>query len=102
MNFPPFGFSTSDSQLFPHALFSRVDISKMGLNLNPVSLGVREKFKPFQDTVAYPFTRYLPFGTRARYLSLDGCDIRKVFYTVYSEKDNGTTRQRSRILIYRT
>jgi hypothetical protein len=87
MNFTPLIFS----QAIPRF---HLDISKMGLNLNPVSLGVREKFKPFQDSVAYPFTRYLPFGTPARYLSLDGCDIRKVFYTVYSEKDNGTTRQK--------
>lgn len=62
---------------------------KMSLNLNPVSIGVREKFRPFQDSVAYPITRYLPFGTPARYLSLGACDIRKIFYTIYSEKGNG-------------
>jgi hypothetical protein len=63
--------------------------SKMSLNLNPVSLGVREKFRPFRDAVAYPVTRYLPFGMHARYLSLGGCDIRKILYTIYSEKGNG-------------
>ena len=62
---------------------------EMSLNLNPVSLGVRENFRPFQDSVASSFTRYFAFGTPARYLSLDGCEIRKILYAIYSEKGNG-------------
>jgi len=62
--------------------------------LNPVSVGVREQFRPFQDCVAYSFTRYLPFGTPARHLALAGCDIRQVLYTIYSEQGTGKTRQR--------
>jgi hypothetical protein len=69
----------------------------MSLNLNPVSLGVREKFRPFQDSVAYPITRYLPLGTPARYLSLGGCDVRKIFYTIYSEKGNGKRRVKAKV-----
>jgi hypothetical protein len=69
----------------------------MSMNLNLVSLGVREQFRPFQDSVAYPVTRYLPFGTPARYLSLGGCDIRKILYTFYSEKGNGKRRVKGQV-----
>jgi hypothetical protein len=61
----------------------------MSLNLNPVCVGTRDEFRPFDNDVAYSFTRYLPFGTAARCLSLGRCDIRRLLYTVYAEKCNG-------------
>jgi hypothetical protein len=61
----------------------------MSLNLNPVSVGTRDEFRPFDNSVAHSFTRYLPFGTPARCLSLGRCDIRRLLYTVYAETGNG-------------
>jgi hypothetical protein len=68
----------------------------MSLNTRPISVNVSEAFAPFSHSIATSLTRYLPFGASANGLSLGGCDIRKVFYTIFAEGENGLIFSRTK------
>jgi hypothetical protein len=69
----------------------------MSLKTRPISVNVNDAFAPFSNSIATSLTRYLPLGVSANGLSLGGCDIRKVFYTIFAEGENGLIFHRRKL-----
>jgi hypothetical protein len=63
----------------------------MSFLLNPVSFTIHNKFNPLANTPATSLVDHLPIGSEANCLLLNGCDPRKILYTLYAEENNGNT-----------
>jgi len=61
----------------------------MSILLSPVSFTVHNKFNPLANTSATSLVDHLPIGSEANCLLLNGCDPRKIMYTLYAEENKG-------------
>jgi hypothetical protein len=69
----------------------------MSVLLGPVSFTVYNKFSPLANTPATSLVDHLPIEIESNCLLLNGCDPRKIMYTLYAEENKGKSLNSHRL-----